>query len=345
MLDTQLGRKVLEGTPSVRAYETWPDDAQEAKSLLQEHNVKAAVVVLNQEIAANLLAADCPVIYVDTIPFIWGPEDPLPRAADAYCAQHWPALPDLAQRAMESVANLTWINPIVPAATEQQRDPGMTLISLGGLNTPANPTGDPEYMELVIPPTMRALAEAGKRLVQVCGNVDAAQVERLIPDLPLDVTIARKNHDEFLDALATCGLLVTSPGLITMLEAARVNTPAICLPPHNLSGILQIEQFAVAIDERICVNWPSRVIDREQIERTRAVSQEQTLQLIDGGIDNADPSLVHPQLQATIGQAIQAVPDIPRWNGLIERGTDGASQVARIVGRILSDAGISVQRA
>lgn len=75
-------------------------------------------MVLNPEQADAIAAAGVPTVYVDSLPFLWGPQDAFPKVT-YYLAQRLPGVRP--SPALEAVGSLQWVNGIRLFATWKKR--------------------------------------------------------------------------------------------------------------------------------------------------------------------------------------------------------------------------------
>lgn len=282
----------------------------------------AALVILDPILAADLSARGLPVVYVDSLPHIWGPSDPICTEVFAYCAQltcreavEFPAL--------AGVKALNWVEPIISFPEPAERDPDLAVVNVGGVHSPHLKDSTSPYVGAVVIPTVVALLEAG-RTVRVTGNV-GAEVSRRLADLGVNSSVVARH--EFLALLSRAGLLVTSPGMTAMLEAGSAQTPTLLLPPQNLSQILNADALAGGVASRR-IDWPDEWLARTAVEEARAFGEEAALEVIYRGIEQIEA------MPRTAGwmraQVARRLSDVDRW--LPERvaaiGSGGARRVA-----------------
>ncbi len=335
LLGTKLGRPILTQELGATCYAQWPEEPTALQGLFRKHGVVAGLVVLDPVAANAFEAAGCPTVYVDSLPFMWSDADPVPADVAVYCAQRVAAA-DIASRPepLKAVQRLTWVDPITAdIAATSQRHRGMAIISLGGLHSPVNPGGNPAYCRLVIEPALRAVTAAGYRPVHLCGNL----LEEHYAGAAHGVLVAGagpRPHAEFLKLLSTTGIALVSPGLTTLLEAARLRTPVVCLPPQNLSQILNGDQFAETHDLRLRVSWPAEVLDLAAVESARARGEETAVALIQRSLESANVNTVHRELESALSAAIRHASDARHWDAMTRGTIDGAEQVAAILLRV-----------
>ncbi|MER0444053.1 hydroxymethylcytosylglucuronate/cytosylglucuronate synthase [Streptomyces sp. Edi4] len=341
---TVLGRPLLAKLPVDTWYYRPPTTTEGLRALLHRHRVSAALVVLDAEFASALLAAGCPTVFVDSLPYLWTGNDTIPHNATRYCAQLCESLPRTCWGSLRAIERLTWTEAILsaPAPAHHAGTPGLAVLNLGGLHSPLGGDSANAYPGLVVEPTLRALAQAGLRTVEICGNVD--------PDTSwvqgarragIPVRVGPRSHAEFLALLDRAQLLVTSPGLTTLLEAAQRRLPTVCLPPQNVSQILNGDRFATAVDAACRVPWPPEVLDLRQVEAVRAQGEHAALSVVYGAIERAArqaDTRVRERLRRDVYAAVRRARRVSDWGGLLGRmGTRGAHQVVQRLGEVLAE--------
>ncbi|MFI9204071.1 hydroxymethylcytosylglucuronate/cytosylglucuronate synthase [Streptomyces sp. NPDC053048] len=361
-LASSLGRPVLAEHGIDRWYDVPADDPAAVAEVVRAEGVTAGLVVLEGPAAMALEAAGVPTVFVDSLPFLWTEGDlpGLPLDVSVYCAQRCVELPPECRDVLASVANLHWVGAVVangrmpdsrmpgdrlsgdrlsgggPSATGRAPD-GLVrraLLNLGGLRSPHLPDWT-RYPRLVVPAALAALEAFGVEEVHVAGNVPDGIVSGLRPGSgpgsALRVTAGPLGHGAFLDRLADCDVLVTSPGLTTLLEAGALAAPVVCLPPQNLSQIFNGRFHSSAVGADVRVRWPDEVFREESVLENRA-SEDTALRMIYGGIAGADTARVRPALSRALLAALGRARDGADWKGLTDAvGTDGADRVARHV--------------
>jgi len=187
-----------------------------------------------------------PVVFFDTL--LWLRPTPPPHfdLASVYVAQSF------FRRPTESVLKALKAFEGVGAVFSQNLDalhargasaPGIRLlVNFGGLTSPAMlPAADIDYVTWIL----RVLQMTGlpSSRLTVCLPI---QLSRLIPValhyLP-DANIRTPTLDEFHALLSDCSVLITIPGLETVLEAMYLGRPIIFLPPHNATQAIQLRVY------------------------------------------------------------------------------------------------------
>ncbi|MBC3840472.1 hydroxymethylcytosylglucuronate/cytosylglucuronate synthase [Streptacidiphilus sp. 4-A2] len=303
-IGTRLGRPVF-GEGLLNSWEECDvGDPADIRRVVRAVRPDVALVVLDPHAATALEAAGCPVVYVDSLPFLWTSHDPVPFDVSVYCAQRTLPLPGPAAQVMASVANLRWVEPIVGRAVGREHvgadaRRGHALINVGGLHSPFSGPGDSSYLDLVLSAALTALASSGITDVVITGNVDAAALS-LPEGLPRPV-VGPQPHHRFLTLLESAEVVLTSPGLTTILELAAMGRTAALLPPQNLSQVLNAELVAARCDPSFVVGWPQWMLARDTVARWHARGEDHAVERIQSRITGVARS---PVDRARAGRAI-----------------------------------------
>ena len=305
----------------------------------EANSVDVAVVVLDPGVAQRFLVAGTPTVYVDSLPFLWTEEDPIPVAADVYCAQLCDSLPAPSWAALRAIRNLHWVQAIVSPEVERRsqthkRGAGgrRAVINFGGLHSPHEWSGYRSYVELVLAPSVEALVATGFETIDVCGNVP--------PQVIGGVHIGARSHHEFLALLADTDVLVTAPGLTTLLEADALRVPTVCLPPQNLSQVMNGDRFATSIgDSSARMMWPGQVLKLSDVTAARIRGEDAALKVIYGAINRAAATMLTSCQDWLRDQLMRTLPDITRAGAqLAPFGARGAYEIASLVAAVARNA-------
>ncbi|MFD9595287.1 hydroxymethylcytosylglucuronate/cytosylglucuronate synthase [Kitasatospora sp. NPDC059973] len=349
-LASGLGRPLL-AEHAVDAWHDLPADpgrlAPAVEEFVRSQGVRAAVVVLDGAAATALLAAGVPTVFVDSLPFLWSEGDraALPLDATVYCAQKSVELPPECLDVLADARALRWVEAVIaaprgpdPATGHRRAGPRRpyrrALVSLGGLRAPT--LGDPEhYPRLVVPAALEALAAHGVEEVHIAGNLPAELAGRLVDEsvAPPRTTTGPLGHGAFLERLADSDVLLTSPGLTTLLEAGGLRVPTVCLPPQNLSQIFNGRYHGQALGAPLRVLWPKDVLVEEEALALRSEGEDHALELIYDSIGRAalgaDRPAVRHALRDGVLAALRRSTAVDDWGALTTAvGTGGAVQVA-----------------
>ncbi|MEW2579210.1 hypothetical protein [Streptomyces syringium] len=291
----------------------------------------AAALVVNDPVSADRITrSGTPVVYVDSLPYLWTTASEVPAGAAVYCAQRSlaGALPPTSP--LRQWADVRWVEPIVPPPRRRRGGAGV-VVSVGGLHSHLSGGASDAYLRAVLVPLVDALISAGHRIAAVCGNLPVWARTELAAMLPGSVRVGPFSAYEFEAALLRADALFTSPGSTTILQAASVGLPTALLPPQNLSQILNTEIFGVPGGS--VITWPGSVIDRTLVDELRPAGEDAVLgyvyrQISEHSGDPAVRSVLREQFRALA--ACTGVPDGLSPH-LRELGHGGARHVARIV--------------
>ncbi|MGW8953938.1 hydroxymethylcytosylglucuronate/cytosylglucuronate synthase [Streptomyces sp. NPDC055709] len=357
-LGSGLGRPLL-AEHSIDRWYDWPAghsngelDKAIAEVVRAEH-VDAAIVVLDGPVAMALEALSVPTVFVDSLPFLWTEGDlaDLPLEVSAYCAQECVELPMECVGVLDSVHRLRWVEAIVGTRVKStgphpaRNKPFLrAVVNLGGLRAP-HLTDWKHYPEIVVPAVLEALAAYGVHEAHVAGNLPAGMAERIShrTNGPLRVTAGPLPHSDFLQQLAACDILLTSPGLTTLLEADSLAVPTVCLPPQNLSQIFNARFHSEAVAADVRVVWPPSVLAEKEVLAHRSEGEDAALRVIYAGIATA-ASTAYARATTDIVRegvlaALRRASTSSGWGGLASTvGTNGAAQVADALTEVLEAA-------
>jgi hydroxymethylcytosylglucuronate/cytosylglucuronate synthase len=277
------------------------------------------------------------VVYLDSLPFLWTDRDELPVDVEAYCAQLCRSLPQACWSSLRRIRSLHWVGPVVGMAGDDGPAPvpGRAVLNLGGLDSPFRDGDDNAYLSLVLESALTALRDQGFREVITTGNMDLERLPRTPAATGLSIRGGRLPHGEFLEALRTAELVVTSPGRTTLLETASLNQRCVVLPPQNLSQIVNAADVAVQVDPRIVVGWPADVVDETVLDTHKARGEAEAVRYLYGCIAAAaerrpgHSSWLTTRLSEAIEASGRPGARMAPFSG--PTGGDGATEVADIV--------------
>ena len=272
VLGSELLRQVQE-TGGVLWGARWVDRLED----VDLRTIDAALVVLDPLLADRLTAAGTPVVYVDSLPHMWSDADPICERVFSYCAQRYKVGLTEPPQALAGVKAFKWVDPLAPiSGTGGDRLPMTAVVNVGGVHSPFSVGNDRSpYVEVVVAPAVEALTRLGYTTV-VTGNVDERTAEELRPK---DVGCGVVEHERFVNLLHRTDLLLTSPGMTTMMEAGRAGIDTVLLPPQNLSQIVNAD---VMTGGRPCsrIDWPAEWFPYDAVEAAREHGEEAALELI-----------------------------------------------------------------
>ncbi|MEJ8653698.1 hypothetical protein WKI65_38040 [Streptomyces sp. MS1.AVA.3] len=291
-----------------------------------------AALVINDPVSADRIArSGTPVVYVDSLPYLWTTASEVPAAVVTYCAQRPPEGALSPSSPVLRRAGVRWVEAIVPPPRHRPGGAGV-VVSVGGLHSHLAGGACDAYLRAVVMPLVEELAGAGRRVSAVCGNLPHWARTELAAMLPGTGHVGPCSAYEFESVLLRADALFTSPGSTTILQAASLRLPTVLLPPQNLSQILNAEIFGTSGDS--VVTWPRLVIDRSLVEELRPDGEDAVLGYVYRQITERSH---HPDVQSILKQRWQALaacagvlPDglSPHLQKL---GPGGARQVADII--------------
>lgn len=287
----------------------------------------AAIIVLDPELATRLTRSGVSVVYVDSLPHLWGSEDPIPTDVAAYCVQRVAGYDLSTSESLKRVSALHEVDAIIVPKDVRPRRENAAVVNVGGVHSPFGGAQSP-YCRLVLPGLVNALRVDGFE-VTVIGNVD----DETAACLPTDVYAGPVPHRAAATLLSESSVLFTSPGLTTLLEAGAAGIPTVLLPPQNVSQVLNADVVA-GQDSPNRIDWPNEYIDVAQVRRLAHKSEMDALNYMYEML-NVIPA--GTGIDRYIRERYRAIiPASAEWLiNYVERvGTDGAAQVATIVRKV-----------
>ncbi|WEH36595.1 hypothetical protein PZB75_26525 [Streptomyces sp. AM 4-1-1] len=230
----------------------------------------AVVNVLAPElIASPALAAS--TYYVDSLGFMWQradiPEDSPLQQVRAYFAQDlFGSAANLAGLGLPGVTPVSGIvAPTAPPPSAGARPTGRTraLVQLGGLSNPAG--HDSAHVYLALAERLLAAVRDDSYDVSVAMN-SANGAFSLTAAGP----VRHLSRDGFRAALGVCDVVLSSPGMTTLIEVSQANLPYVPLPPQNWSQVLISRHMAARSGHAL---WPFLIGPYEAID-ARAREEE-----------------------------------------------------------------------
>ena len=235
----------------------WSKNLDTIDGFIRRYDISVAIVVLDPEMASILLSLGVKVIYIDSIPFVWTLDDPIPYNVSFYCAQKYPDY--RVSEALRPIGNLVWINPIIASRPDSPKADECILINFGGLHSPIGDS--PDYLEIVLPSILpffigeKVIISGGRNVVQYC--------KVKYPDLQCHTF----SHDAFLALVSSAKVFVTSPGLTTIYETCCFDIPTILLPAQNLSQMYNTEIAQKVLGRYKRLEWCIPELSHEHLER------------------------------------------------------------------------------
>lgn len=232
----------------------WSKNSNEIKEFIKENKIDIAINVLDPELAIMITDIGIPVIYIDSLPFMWNKSDLIPNNVAIYCAQKYPNY--ILNPALKDVKNLVWIDPIVTDYEDNSIN-NKIVLNFGGLHSPFGE--GKEYLTLILNCILPHLPEN-----DLCVTGGKNVVNIILKDYP-NINCKTYSHNEYLKMIAGCKMFITSPGLTTIYETCHMDINTVILPPQNLS---QFFNSKIAYD--VCKNvkiidWHTDCLSPEKI--------------------------------------------------------------------------------
>ena len=326
-----LGRALL---GSVDYIDSTDVGRETLRQVVSSHDVRVALVVGSNDVARALVSLGTPVVFVDSLPYLWTVHDNVPTDAAVYCAQACTVLPRLAWPVLAQIQNLRWIEAIVPAP-RRCLGGGGAVLSVGGLHSDSSGDAADCYVRGVLPAVLEGLAAAGVPVAAVCGYLDEAQQALIGSLVGSGVQVGPVTPEGFDRLVRSADLLVTSPGSTTLLQAHAAGQRVLILPPQNVSQVLNAEWFSDGGGDLI--RWPAHLFDRGHLDSLRPAGEETAVAYMYSVVRTAHrDSSVQSYLRvqaADLALRVLAEPaDRPHLDLL---GSRGAHQVAHVTRQML----------
>ncbi|MGR4853514.1 molybdopterin cofactor-binding domain-containing protein [Streptomyces sp. LARHCF252] len=333
LLGESLGHEIVREGALEGSYPGVKDlGGPDAAEILARHDIDVALVANDPEGADRLASLGIPVVFMDSLPFLWTAADPMPAKAAAYCAQQTLELPVAAGEPLRRVQPIHWVGAILPSTSRTvERDPDRVVINVGGLESPFGSNLGHSYLRAVLPPLLEALTEQSDTAeIHLCGNVSWEGLKTLGISTDRLTSVGIRTADEFDRLVAGSGLAITSPGLTTLLQLLAHGTRVVTLPPQNVSQVLNARTFWTGQPRSCHMNWAQGVIDWPRFQDLRAQGEEATVRYMYERIRAAADDLsLHPLLSTEAHNAVRAAQlGAPEPLLLDLLGAEGATEVA-----------------
>lgn len=217
------------------------DSAEDMISAIHSGEVKpdVAAVFLNPEWAARL-SDQLPTFFVDSLAFMWDAAlvERLPKLSRCtHIVQDVLGAGDAARTV--GLKNVVTVEPIVDLSyVPVSREP--IVASLGGQVIHGSTGHIPGYTRLVLKLLADAYGERG--VLALTGSGAASVISDTGSNAGLRIYGAPRT--EAIGYFRTANVVVSSPGLTTLLEVSALDVPCIPLPPQNYSQCLILDEVA-----------------------------------------------------------------------------------------------------
>ncbi|HWQ97443.1 MAG TPA: hypothetical protein VN538_05040 [Clostridia bacterium] len=262
----------------------WTKDPDEISKYIIKNSITAAVCVLDMTMARILMNLKVRVIFVDSLPFMWTANDNLPTEVSVYCAQRSSKITN--QDVLSGIRNLVWIDPIICKYEKKLNNQHFNaVVNFGGVSSPLGKNKD--YLNCVLPAVMNALyirfGSDMKMVITTSSNM-VKDIEAILEFVPAymrsSLSITTLDQSTFNGTVEDCDVLITSPGLTTILETSQMEIPTVLLPPQNLSQFYNsifAESFLV-YSKRI--NWDIDELAFEKVIKQSANGERSVVEYI-----------------------------------------------------------------
>jgi hypothetical protein len=240
------GLSLAKRSPFVRAIEIGDRDSwnSEGRDVLEQ--ARCLVTFLDYRSLRLADGLGVSSLFFDTLAWLRTEPPPYASVTSAYVSQSFFRAPHA--ELVKQLPHFRAVGPVLakrldqlPEPTRDQTRPCI-LVNFGGLRSPAmRPMADHNYVSW----TMGLLGAVGldPSSLTVCLPVHLEnQIVALQATMP-GVRIECPSMAEFHGYLSKSSVLVTVPGLETVLEGMHLGTPIIFLPPHNGTQVLQLSEY------------------------------------------------------------------------------------------------------
>ena len=216
------------------------------------------------------------------------------------------------------------------------------MVNLGGLYT-YNVAGLPNdlaekavkaYLKLVLFPLVTFLQVSGRKILAICGNLDAETCKRIRSNVPQCRMVGPQLPHAFERILSDADLLITSPGSTTILQAMSIDLPTLLLPPLNRSQFLNAKVFSKPHADTM--EWPVSVLNGAKVDEKQSHGLDAAFTYMYRSIIHAaDLPAIAEEVRRIIRRAISNAPAAGVLNNCVRAlGTAGADQVADLVKQV-----------
>lgn len=252
-------------------------------NIVSEHdadlaNFDAALVVMDNQ-RANDLADKMPVFFVDSLGYMWSEKDfhdfPKLKMVEAYFVQDMFGSYENMQKT--NVKNIVRTPPIVEKARFEVVHGAYDVVHLGGLLNPINKKTSAVYLSGII----NIFSSLNLEQPVYLASESAVNIYRDIVEM---YNFKSLPHAQTLQTFAASRMVISSPGLTTMLEIASLNKPYLPLPPQNYSQVLNMQNVYHAYTDSLHPVWQflserygkinSSLPEEEGVKLTTQLNQE-----------------------------------------------------------------------
>jgi hydroxymethylcytosylglucuronate/cytosylglucuronate synthase len=276
--------------------ECMPDDFE--ANIRSQADLWGADGILNVlEPAVGEVAKDLalPHFYIDSLFWMW--TEPTPEVVDSevYFIQQFPGVDARCLAWRSYVKNPIIVGPIVSVEGLGMKCEERTrlMVNFAGLESPfAKVDGGLRYpytLTKLIYPILSRVALDYEEVIVAGNRVVMDRLRTDYADGPGNIKFMSLAHENFLELLASCRLLVSSPGLTTAYEGFSLNVPIRFLPPQNYSQSLMLDYYRKERLVDVSFHWADLGLGYEVRSGMREdLAVRKVLEVIDEFADNLD---------------------------------------------------------
>ena len=235
----------------------WSDVALDALT-------RSAVVISSLDSRAIRIAASygVPSVFFDTLLWLRTEMPAFSELAQSYVAQTFFRAP--ARAITHDCDSIAMVGPVFSRSLDtllatKKHPGGRILVNFGGLTSPAMlQLADVRYIIWIASVLQRTTIASDQMIV--CLPIHLHDLKEMVKSYLPSANITTPSMDEFHDLLCNSLVVVTIPGLESVLEAIYLRKPLVFLPPHNGTQLIQLREYTRAgIGD--CVPLPEAVRD------------------------------------------------------------------------------------
>lgn len=262
----------------------WTKDPDEISKFINKNNITTAVCVLDMTMARILMSLKVRVIFVDSLPFMWTANDNLPTEVSVYCAQRSSKITN--QDVLSGIRNLVWLDPIICKTGKKLNNQHFNaVVNFGGVSSPLGKNN--KYLNCVLPAIMSALNVrfgSDMKVLITTSSSTVKDVETVFEFVPAytcsSLSITTLDQSTFIGTVEDCDVLITSPGLTTILETSQMEIPTVLLPPQNFSQYYNSIFAGSFLVYSKSINWDIDELAFEKVIKQAASGERSVVEYI-----------------------------------------------------------------
>jgi hypothetical protein len=313
--------------PSVRTVDvdTFSPDGMQRFAAVVDHDC-LVLSVTNPPFASWATGRGYHVGVLDTLHWLW-PEAAPVHGAEFYVAQRYWGHEGDRHADGEVLADPDRALPCERSAYSRTSS-GRALVSFGGMSLPLDPMLSLDVaawaLAHVMPALLASRAITGVDIVG--GHPLLASAAVRFTDDPRVRVLGMVTAPAYLELLATAEVVVATPGIATLHELEEVACPALLLPGHNVSQVLQLRDAVAYAGCVHAVEWPGAPRLAQLLRRlpedagTVAVAQASRRTIALPGSGTVLTAAVAQLLSGADGRALRGLggsPALPRVSDVV----------------------------